>query len=307
MLTGDVPFHGENQVAVAMKHVREDLPDVQRLRPDVSAGLAAILDRMTDKHLEHRYPDARTLELDLEDALAAEAARSGRATGEATAVIATLPENTRRRVPLRLRRRIPIIAVVGALLLTGGVAAVLIVQGLERTQRGTGEGTVKPPAGTKVVSVKRTSAQDFDPAGDDDEHADEARLAVDKDPGTAWTTETYSGGTLAGKEGDNDGVGIYVDAAPKVAATQIEIDSPETGWEAEVYVAPDGPAPNGAPGQAGEWEKVAGGTIKRKRQRFKLRTNGKQYRYYLVWITKLPPDEERVEISEVSLFRKTSV
>ena len=26
MLTGDVPFHGENQVSVAMKHVREDLP-----------------------------------------------------------------------------------------------------------------------------------------------------------------------------------------------------------------------------------------------------------------------------------------
>ena len=59
MLVGDVPFHGENQVAVAMKHVREELPDVQTRRPDVSAGLAAILDRMTDKHLEHRYPDAR--------------------------------------------------------------------------------------------------------------------------------------------------------------------------------------------------------------------------------------------------------
>src|SRR5918912_3640327 len=29
MLTGDVPFHGENQVAVAMKHVREERPDVQ--------------------------------------------------------------------------------------------------------------------------------------------------------------------------------------------------------------------------------------------------------------------------------------
>src|SRR3979490_1939722 len=39
MLTGDVPFHGENQVAVAMKHVREDVPDVQMVRPDVSAGL----------------------------------------------------------------------------------------------------------------------------------------------------------------------------------------------------------------------------------------------------------------------------
>src|SRR3712207_3653599 len=31
MLTGDVPFHGENQVSVAMKHVREDVPDVQQI------------------------------------------------------------------------------------------------------------------------------------------------------------------------------------------------------------------------------------------------------------------------------------
>ena len=37
MLTGDVPFHGENQISVAMKHVREDLPDIQTLRPEVSA------------------------------------------------------------------------------------------------------------------------------------------------------------------------------------------------------------------------------------------------------------------------------
>ena len=201
MLVGDVPFHGENQVAVAMKHVREDLPDVQTRRPDVSAGLAAILDRMTDKHLEHRYPDARTLEIDLEDALAAEAARQGRATGEATAVIATLPESARRRLPFRLRRKVPIFAVIGVLLLGGAVAAVLLLQGVERTQRGTGQGTTKPPAGTKVVSVKRTSAQDFDPLGDHDEHADEARLAVDRDSGTSWTTESYNGGTIAGKAG----------------------------------------------------------------------------------------------------------
>ena len=31
-----VPFTGENQVAVAMKHVREELPDVQMRRPEVS-------------------------------------------------------------------------------------------------------------------------------------------------------------------------------------------------------------------------------------------------------------------------------
>src|ERR687894_2922516 len=49
MLTGDVPFHGENQVAVAMKHVREAMPDVQALRPEVPASLARVLDRATDK------------------------------------------------------------------------------------------------------------------------------------------------------------------------------------------------------------------------------------------------------------------
>ena len=34
MLIGDVPFHGENQVAVAMRHVRDELPDVQARRPE---------------------------------------------------------------------------------------------------------------------------------------------------------------------------------------------------------------------------------------------------------------------------------
>jgi serine/threonine-protein kinase len=152
------------------------------------------------------------------------------------------------------------------------------------------------------VSVKRTSAQDFDPLGDDDEHADEASLAVDKDPGTAWTTESYRGGTLAGK----DGVGLYVDAAPGVAATLIELDTPDAGWRVEIHVAEDGPAPDAAPGVGNEWQRVGGGTVKRKRQRFKLRTEDTPYRYYLVWITQLPEGEERVEISDVSLFRRTS-
>ena len=55
--TGEVPFKGENQVAVAMKHVREALPDVQAKRPEVSAALASVLDRATAKRPEDRYAD----------------------------------------------------------------------------------------------------------------------------------------------------------------------------------------------------------------------------------------------------------
>src|SRR6059058_4305830 len=69
MLTGEVPFRGENQVAVAMKHVREALPDVQYKRPEVSAALASVIDRATAKRQEDRYGDDAELIADLEDVL----------------------------------------------------------------------------------------------------------------------------------------------------------------------------------------------------------------------------------------------
>ena len=238
MLTGDVPFHGENQVSVAMKHVREDLPDVQKRRPEVAAGLGVILDRMTCKDLKKRYPDAIDLQADLEEALSRELARTGRLTGEATAVLRTLPAGARRRLPLRMRRPVPILAVIAVLAAGGAAAAFLLREGVQRTERGTGAGTVKPDPGTRVVSVKRTSASDFDPLGDNEEHADEDGLAVDKDPGTSWSTEGYTSGSLG-----KDGVGIYVDADPGVDARSIEIATPDPGWKAEVRVADGAEAP----------------------------------------------------------------
>jgi serine/threonine-protein kinase len=295
MLTGDVPFHGETQVSVAMKHVREDLPDVSKRRPEMSAGLAAILDRMTDKDLRKRYPDALSLQADLEEALARELARTGQSTGEATAVLRTLPDSARRRLPLRMRRPLPIVAIIALLAVAGALAVVLFKEGVDRTERGTGQGTVKPEPGTRVVSVKRTSAQDFDPLGDDEEHGSEASLAVDKDPGTDWTTEGYPGGELG-----KGGVGIYVDADPGVDARSIAIDTPDPGWQAEIRVA-DGAKP---PKDISGWKKVAGGTVDKKRKRFRL--DGGRHRYYLVWITGLAPGAERVKIAEITLFAPRS-
>src|SRR4051794_37712735 len=124
MLVGDVPFRGDNQVAVAMKHVHQELPDVQLLRPEVSAALAAVVDRATAKDLQRRYLDASSLVTDLEDVLAIEAARAGGASGEATSVLRTLPGSARRRLPLRSRVK-P--AVVVALLILAVVAVVAIL------------------------------------------------------------------------------------------------------------------------------------------------------------------------------------
>ena len=56
MLTGDVPFQAETQVGVAMKHVNEPMPDVQAKRPEVSAALAAVVERATAKEPEGPLP-----------------------------------------------------------------------------------------------------------------------------------------------------------------------------------------------------------------------------------------------------------
>ena len=293
MLTGDVPFQGENQVAVAMRHVREDIPDVQVRRPEVSASLAATLDRMTDKDLGHRYPDATAAEHDLEAALAIEVARTGQSTGEATAILRTLPEEARRILPLRVRFHPSLLGVILIGAVVALAIALLVQQGSERVERGTGPTNQPAPANTENVSIKRTSANDFDPVGDQQEHATETARVTDRDTGTAWSTETYRDFQF-GKEG----VGIYVDAAPRVAASELRIQTPTPGFPVDIYVAESGP-----PEDLRGWTRVAGGDVEKRSQTFSLDTAGQPFRYYLVWITDLPEGEEKVELSEVELFR----
>ena len=292
MLTGRVPFTGENQVAVAMRHVREEVPDVQRSRPEVSSALAAIVDRATAKNLNKRYPDAETMLRDLEEALAIETARSGQATGEATTVIRTLRGSARRRLPLRMRNRGQIIAWLV-------VVAVLVAGALYLAARNTHRGTSAPanvhaPASTQQVHLAQDSAHDYDPLGDHTEHPNEVKLVVDGDPNTYWTTESYQNGNL-GKLG----VGVYVDAAPQVKATKLEIQTPTPGFDVQIYVASAGP-PATLPDPG--WKLVASASAVNDGEQISLDTAGQPFRYYLVWITKLPPGKDSASISELTLF-----
>jgi tRNA A-37 threonylcarbamoyl transferase component Bud32 len=294
MLTGDVPFHGENQVAVAMKHVREELPDVQMRRPEVSSALAAVVDRATAKDLDRRYATDADLIEDLEDVLAIEAARSGQATGEATAVLRTLPPQARRRLPMRMLHPVRIVVLLA--LIGAATAVVLVFMATDRTERGTGTRNVTPPEpGLRSVSLGQSRAKDFDPFGGDGEHPAEAKAVVDQDRQSTWSTEQYDGGTLNNKPG----VGIFVDAKPSVAARVIEILSPTPDWRGTVYAAPNGPTPT----KLDDFTRLQSIDQEDSRERVRLNADGERYRYYLVWITKLPPEERSVEIAEIRLFR----
>jgi len=297
MLTGDVPFHGENQVAVAMKHVREELPDVLLRRPEASSTLASIVDRATAKDVGRRYASDRDLIADLEEVLAIETARSGQATGEATAVIRTLPSSARRRLPLRMRHPVRLLV---ALALIGAAVAVAAILLADRAERGA-QGTRNLPGAPKntnliPISLGQSAAKDYDPAGDSAEHSTEAKLVVDGETSTSWSTETYEGGVLNNKPG----VGIYVIADPTVAARQIQILTPTKGWTGAVYVAPAGEPPKSI--EAG-WTQVTDIKSAKASTRLSLDTGNTRYRYYLVWITKLPPGADKVQISEIRLWR----
>jgi hypothetical protein len=79
------------------------------------------------------------------------------------------------------------------------------------------------------------------------------------------------------------------------------IQSAETGWKADIYGAAGSTVPAGI--DSG-WTRLGGGTVRTEDQRFKLDANGKRYRFYLVWITELPPNSERVEIGELALAQR---
>ena len=306
MLTGEVPFKGDSPVAVAMKHVREELPDVQRRREHVSAALAAIVERATAKDLSVRYPDADSFASDLEEVLAIEAARSGQATGEATMVLRALPATTRRRAPFTARRSVGVVIalVIAALLAAGGIIYAVVLH----THRGVSASpeVVVPPHLTQVF-LGQNAAHDYNPFGTGPENPQLDSLAVDGDPNTVWSTEQYYGGNLKHASG-GVGVGLYLDAAPGVAGRALEIQTPTPGFGAQVYVA-NGPnlgyaygdtTPLAARGWTGP---VASDSSVHNHDQIKFNAAGRRWRYYLLWLTTLPPNSQMASIAELTLFK----
>ncbi|MCW2990223.1 MAG: serine/threonine protein kinase, partial [Solirubrobacterales bacterium] len=168
----------------------------------------------------------------------------------------------------------------------------------DRTQRGTGSTPgASRPAGPVGVSLGRSSAHDYDPFGSDGEHHEQAAAAVDRTVSSSWSTEGYQGGVL-----NKPGVGLYVDAKPGVAAVRIDIRTPTPGWKGEVYVAKDA-VPKDFPG---DWISLGKIDDAQRKTSLDLDTASNRYRYYLVWITQLPPGQERAQISEIDLFQRKS-
>ena len=65
LLTGRVPFEGDNWMAVMAGHLRGDPKAIHKLRPDVPAGLEAVVTHAMRRLPANRYPSAEALLRDL--------------------------------------------------------------------------------------------------------------------------------------------------------------------------------------------------------------------------------------------------
>jgi serine/threonine-protein kinase len=293
MLIGQVPFHADSQVGVAMKHVNEELPDVQARRPEVSAAAALVVERATEKEPAERYQDVGEMIDDLSTALEVEAARAGSTTGEATTILEAVPPPKRK---LSARARLSWAAVALLVLVAGGaIAAVLLI-----SSGGGGGGALKG----KGEKIAISSATDYDPQGDGEEDPEAVSFAVDGNPtGTAWSSEHYDTPTFAGtKTGPDPGVGLYVTTKSPAKPKEMVIRTPSPGWDAQIFATASGP-----PEELSEWgEPVGSVTDASGLEEVDLSLHSPA-KYFLIWFNKAAParDQEgryQVEISDVKLI-----
>ena len=65
LLTGAIPYRGENAVEIALKHMKEPLPSIRTVLPDIPQSIENIILKSTAKNPQNRYKDAREMHEDI--------------------------------------------------------------------------------------------------------------------------------------------------------------------------------------------------------------------------------------------------
>ena len=69
LLTGKLPFRGDNAVEIALKHLKEPMPSIRDEFPDIPQSVENIILKATAKNPKNRYVDAREMHEDLKTCL----------------------------------------------------------------------------------------------------------------------------------------------------------------------------------------------------------------------------------------------
>jgi serine/threonine-protein kinase len=220
LLTGGVPFSGENFVAVAMKHINDVPRPVSVVRPDVTPRLDAAVMRALAKRPEDRFATMAEFGRELEACLA-----DLREPGGSETVVIAPPQWSS---PTRHRaRRVPTAALLVALGLVAAVAALTVA--LVREEGGGSSGGSSGGGGAPIA-LRGVGAYD-PPPGDGQEHNSEAPNATDGNEATYWETQDYRSSLASlGKQG----VGLVLAMDSSRAVSRVTVTTNTPGFTAEI-------------------------------------------------------------------------
>ncbi len=282
LLAGRPPFTAESDVATAVARLTADAPAVRAVRPDVAAGLDAVLARALTRDPAARTPSARAFRDELSpyrgggaDARLVDATRPVMVPRQPAPAAAERPVTTAPPAPHRTGGGTALKLLATALLFAVGIGIGYVgFKALDGTTTTTTTTTTTLPA----VPLTATQVEALDPSpGDGRENSGDVGNITDDDPTTTWSTESYVSADLGGKGGV--GLQFTLDAPQTVRALEVDV---EVGpWNASVYLsdAPFETTPTGAPAATG----VDLGTSTRLEM-----TTPAAAQYVLLWITSLP-------------------
>ncbi|MEJ7796126.1 MAG: protein kinase family protein [Nocardioides sp.] len=199
-------------------------------------------------------------------------------------------------VPGRSWFRLAVLIALSLLLLIGVVIAYNLGRG--KTPLGAEPEPEPPPSSSAptvvpATPIEGTTARAFDPQGETaDENSDQAPLAVDGDPATAWPTSLYF--DQFGPAGLKTGVGLVVDLGESLEVSQIDLTTVGSPTDVTYYLTDTDPT------AVADLEPITEETVSQERLRTKL-DEPATGQYLIIWITSLPAvgGDFRAEIAEV--------
>ena len=216
LLAGEVPFDGDNFVAVAMRHVNDPVPSVRDARPDVTPRLDWAIRQAMAKDRNERFDSMADFAAELE-------ACHAELDGNEGATMVVPPRASGGARPRR-RRRLRVLPAVLA-----GVALAALAGGLLGAFTLRDHDGSKKPSASGAIRLSGVTAYDPEGRPRGQEHNQDAKFATDNNQTTYWATEHYDGAQL-----NKSGVGVILDAHRTVSPKTITVTTDTPGYTAEI-------------------------------------------------------------------------
>ncbi|MBE0447299.1 MAG: serine/threonine protein kinase [Actinobacteria bacterium] len=269
MVTGHAPFEGSSPVDIAGRHVMEAPMRACDLNPDVPQALDKVVDKLLRKDPDDRYQEVTRLIDDL--------AFLG-FQGKHGLPLSNLPKKAvdlrHKEIPRR-RRLTNFAKVLIALFLVSVMifSLHLASNGPEgATEKRAEEVSKGRPKKGQVGPLRPVEVVDYDPGGNGDENPGMVGHIFDGDKSSGWQTETYRSSTFGNLK---DGVGVYIDYGDDVELEEMTILS-SGGWSGAIKGSDD----------ILNWKTLK--EVEDAGEEISVRIGEGSYKYYLIWITKLP-------------------